>query len=113
MGGRGAALDPGSSSACRSVRTDVVFGAVGDGILATMLPALIGTETALGVVPLGTGNVWARELGLPMEPGSGRHRSTSPAGAPRRYRASERRPVPGGGDLPVSTLGSSKWSKPT
>src|SRR6266516_6785271 len=49
---------------------DAVFGAGGDGILATMLPALIGTETALGVVPLGTGNVWARELRLPMEPGA-------------------------------------------
>jgi diacylglycerol kinase (ATP) len=47
---------------------DAVFGAGGDGMLATTLPALLGTETALGVVPLGTGNVWARELGLPMEP---------------------------------------------
>src|SRR5437773_7631116 len=36
---------------------DAVFGAGGDGMLATMLPALVGTQTALGVVPLGTGNV--------------------------------------------------------
>jgi YegS/Rv2252/BmrU family lipid kinase len=49
---------------------DAVFGAGGDGMLATMLPALLGTDTALGVVPLGTGNVWARELGLPLEPGA-------------------------------------------
>jgi YegS/Rv2252/BmrU family lipid kinase len=49
---------------------DAVFGAGGDGMLATILPALLGTQTALGVVPLGTGNVWARELGLPMEPGA-------------------------------------------
>jgi YegS/Rv2252/BmrU family lipid kinase len=49
---------------------DAVFGAGGDGMLATMLPALLDTDTALGVVPLGTGNVWARELGLPMEPGA-------------------------------------------
>ena len=49
---------------------DAVFGAGGDGMLATMLPALVGTQVALGVVPLGTGNVWARELGLPMQPGA-------------------------------------------
>jgi YegS/Rv2252/BmrU family lipid kinase len=49
---------------------DAVFGAGGDGMLATMLPALVGTHVALGVVPLGTGNVWARELGLPMQPGA-------------------------------------------
>lgn len=47
---------------------EALFGAGGDGMLATMLPAVVGSTTALGVVPLGTGNVWARELGLPMEP---------------------------------------------
>jgi YegS/Rv2252/BmrU family lipid kinase len=47
---------------------DAVFGAGGDGMLAAMLPALVGTNVALGVVPLGTGNVWARELGLPLDP---------------------------------------------
>jgi YegS/Rv2252/BmrU family lipid kinase len=47
---------------------DAVFGAGGDGVLTAMLPALIGTDVALGVVPLGTGNVWARELGLPLDP---------------------------------------------
>jgi YegS/Rv2252/BmrU family lipid kinase len=37
-------------------------------VLGTILPAVRGTDTALGVVPLGTGNVWARELGLPLDP---------------------------------------------
>jgi YegS/Rv2252/BmrU family lipid kinase len=46
-----------------------IFGAGGDGGLADILPALQGTSVALGVVPLGTGNVWARELGLPLHPG--------------------------------------------
>jgi diacylglycerol kinase (ATP) len=57
-------------AARRAVDTgvDAVFGAGGDGVLATILPALRGTDTALGVVPLGTGNVWARELGLPLDP---------------------------------------------
>jgi diacylglycerol kinase (ATP) len=45
-----------------------VLGAGGDGLLSDMLPAVLGTSVALGVVPLGTGNVWARELGLPLSP---------------------------------------------
>jgi YegS/Rv2252/BmrU family lipid kinase len=47
---------------------DAVFGGGGDGVLAAILPAVLNTPTALGVVPLGTGNVWARELGLPLLP---------------------------------------------
>jgi YegS/Rv2252/BmrU family lipid kinase len=45
-----------------------LFCAGGDGMLGDVLPAVLGTEVALGVVPLGTGNVWARELGLPLDP---------------------------------------------
>jgi YegS/Rv2252/BmrU family lipid kinase len=37
----------------------------GDGSINRALPGLIGTRTALGVLPGGTGNVWAQELGLP------------------------------------------------
>ncbi len=37
----------------------------GDGSLNKALPGLVGTETALGVLPAGTANVWAREIGLP------------------------------------------------
>lgn len=44
-----------------------IFGAGGDGVLASILPAILHTDVALGVVPLGTGNVWARELGLSLE----------------------------------------------
>lgn len=40
----------------------------GDGLLSQMLPALLHSDVALGVVPFGTGNVWARELGLPLHP---------------------------------------------
>lgn len=37
----------------------------GDGSINRALPGLIGTHTALGVLPAGTANVWAQELGLP------------------------------------------------
>jgi diacylglycerol kinase (ATP) len=37
----------------------------GDGSINHALPALLNTNTALGVLPAGTANVWAQELGLP------------------------------------------------
>jgi len=55
------------SLARQAVRDDrdsiIVVG--GDGSLNKALPGLVGTETALGVLPAGTANVWAQELGLP------------------------------------------------
>ncbi len=44
---------------------DAFFIVGGDGSLNHALPALINTNTALGVLPAGTANVWAQELGLP------------------------------------------------
>lgn len=41
-----------------------VFVAGGDGSVGQVAGALAGTETALAVLPAGTANVWARELGL-------------------------------------------------
>ncbi len=37
----------------------------GDGSLNNALPGLVGTDTALGVLPAGTANVWAQQIGLP------------------------------------------------
>ncbi len=37
----------------------------GDGSLNRALPGLLDSRTALGVLPAGTANVWAQELGLP------------------------------------------------
>jgi YegS/Rv2252/BmrU family lipid kinase len=42
-----------------------VFVAGGDGSVGTVASALAGSDTALGVLPSGTANVWAQELGLP------------------------------------------------
>ncbi len=44
---------------------DALFIAGGDGSLNKAISELIGTNTALGVLPAGTANVWAQELGLP------------------------------------------------
>ena len=45
---------------------DVLFVAGGDGTIAQVADGLVGTRTALAVLPGGTGNVLARQLNLPV-----------------------------------------------
>lgn len=66
-------LGPGDATtfARRAVASgaDVVFLMGGDGTIAQVVDGLVGTDTALAVLPGGSGNVFARQLNLPIPGG--------------------------------------------
>ncbi len=47
---------------------DRVVVAAGDGTVHEAIGGLVGSDLALGLIPLGTGNVLAKQLGLPLHP---------------------------------------------
>ena len=56
------ATDLATSAAARGI--NVVFAVGGDGTIGQIASGLIDTETALGILPAGTANVWGKELGM-------------------------------------------------
>jgi diacylglycerol kinase family enzyme len=52
---------------------DAIFACGGDGTVHDVLQGLIGTNAALGVIPLGTANSLAHDLRLPLSPAKAAH----------------------------------------
>jgi diacylglycerol kinase family enzyme len=47
-------------------RTDLILICGGDGSVAESVPALLNSHIAVGIIPIGTGNLFARMVGIPM-----------------------------------------------
>ena len=61
--------DPGRAMAEQAVRegVDLVLGAGGDGTIRVICAGLAGTGVPFGLIPAGTGNLLARNIGIPLD----------------------------------------------
>lgn len=64
---------------------DTIFACGGDGTIHDVLQALVGTQVALGIIPLGTANTLAHDLRIPLSPVPAAHAAL--AFSPRRIAA--------------------------
>jgi diacylglycerol kinase family enzyme len=60
--------DAGSGAAQHAINggADVVVAIGGDGTVRAVAEALAGTDVPLGIIPVGTGNIFARNMDLPL-----------------------------------------------
>ena len=65
------------AAAAAAADVSVVVAMGGDGMVHHVAQGLIGTETALGIIPVGTTNVVARILGVPFRPSKAARLTTS------------------------------------
>ncbi len=57
-----------AAEAAKTGRFDAIVAAGGDGTAHDVAEGLVGHSTPLGIIPMGTGNVFAREINLPSSP---------------------------------------------
>lgn len=65
--------DPGTGQTEQAVAdgADLVMAAGGDGTVRLVASVLAGTETRMGIIPSGTGNLLARNVDIPLEDPTG------------------------------------------
>ncbi len=71
-----------AAAAAADRRCHAVVVAGGDGTISRVANVLAGSDVSLGIIPLGTGNDFARTLGLPRDPVAAAQRIAN--GVPRR-----------------------------